>query len=66
MIIAQLYDTMHGNTALLYAVEMNHTDCVRLLLESGVDCEVKNNVRACESMFSCALEYERLCVSVHY
>ena len=54
--------TNDGSTALLLAVEGDHTDCVRLLLECGANIEAKNNVR--KSI--CAFEYEQLCISVLY
>jgi ankyrin repeat protein len=34
-----------GNTALKFAAEEGHTDCVRLLLECGADIDVENKVR---------------------
>lgn len=34
-----------GLTSLLYSVENGHTECVRLLVESGADKEAKNDVR---------------------
>ena len=37
--------TQLGRTALIWAAERNHTDCVRLLVEAGADMEVKNSVR---------------------
>jgi hypothetical protein len=33
------------NTALIFAAERGHVDCVRLLLEVGVNKEAKNRVR---------------------
>ena len=34
-----------GDTALMAAAEKGHTECVRLLLDSGADKEAKNNAR---------------------
>ncbi len=43
---AHTSQTQNGNTALIHAAWSGHSDCVRLLLESGVDKDVKNNVRS--------------------
>ena len=34
----------NGYTALMYAADNGHTDCVRLLLNSGADKSAKNKV----------------------
>jgi ankyrin repeat protein len=36
----------NGSTALMFAAEKGHVDCVRLLLDAGADKEAKNEVRA--------------------
>lgn len=38
-----------GNTALKYAAQLGHTDCVRMLLAGGADKEVKNIVRTMQT-----------------
>jgi hypothetical protein len=38
-----------GNTALKYAAQLGHMDCVRILLEGGADKEVKNVVRTMQT-----------------
>jgi hypothetical protein len=38
-------DSQDGNTALMYAAEDGHADCVRLLIDAGADKNIGNNVR---------------------
>jgi ankyrin repeat protein len=38
-------DSQDGDTALIYAADDGHADCVRLLIDAGADKEAKNNVR---------------------
>jgi hypothetical protein len=65
-IAAQLYATRDENTALLHAVEENHTDCLRLLLESGANIEAKDHVRKFACKFLCAVDHEQLCAHAHH
>ena len=47
MIILMIYligDTQDGSTALHYAVMNGHYDCVQLLIQSGADVDIKDNV----------------------
>jgi hypothetical protein len=43
--LAHLDQKQLGRTALTYAVLGGHTDCARLLIDSGADKEVKDDVR---------------------
>ena len=47
MMILMIYlidDTQGGDTALHYAVGNGHSDCVQLLIQSGADANIQNNV----------------------
>ncbi len=37
--------SQNGSTALIYAVQYHHANCVRLLLDAGADAEAKDRVR---------------------
>jgi hypothetical protein len=68
---ALICQTQGGSTALILAAENGTTDCVRLLVESGADMDVINNVRslnftrACFVVL-CVLENEPLRNSFSY
>ena len=51
----------NGNTALILAACVSHSDCVRLLLESGADKEATNNVRVLS-----AVDFEDIMLSKSY
>ena len=47
MIILMIYlihDTQDGSTALHYAVSSVYCDCVQLLIQSGADVDIQDNV----------------------
>ena len=47
MIILMIYlidDTQNGRTALHHAVSSGHYDCAQLLIQSGADVDIQNNV----------------------
>ncbi len=44
-----------GSTALICAARYGHTECVRLLAESGADKEAKTIVRFMMFLYGCAL-----------
>ena len=37
-------DTQYGDTALHWAVRFGHYDCAQLLIQSGADVDIKDNV----------------------
>ncbi len=39
------YDSQNGWTALMWAAQNGHADCVRLLLDAGADKDAKTRVR---------------------
>ncbi len=45
MTATQMRGEQSGWTALMYAANKGHADCVRLLLNAGADKEVTNSVR---------------------
>jgi ankyrin repeat protein len=51
--------SQNESTALIEAAERGHFGCVRLLVESGADMDVKDNVRAIY------MTYDSLCLCEH-
>ena len=44
LIIYLIDDTQYGDTALPWAVRNGRYDCAQLLIQAGVDVDIKNNV----------------------
>jgi hypothetical protein len=51
------FQSQRGCTALILASELGSTECVRLLLESGADHGIKDNVRHVKIYLFPAVEY---------
>ncbi len=52
----------HGSTALMYASQGGHLDCVRLLVDAGADKDAEDNVRDAIFKFEWnALVYMHIC-----
>ena len=57
------FDLQDGYTALIFAAEYGHADCVRLLLDVGADTGANNNVRRRSLPCSGALIFCILCLT---
>ncbi len=51
-----------GLTALTYAAQMRHADCVRLLLEAGVDKNAKDKVRCVSPVYFQARSFRTILI----
>ena len=60
-VLLYLCSQLDGPTALNLAAENGHTECVRLLVESGADREAKEYVRGARIDINVFVHYLQLC-----